>query len=182
MPLEKAVRGERTVAVIRGLRDPAGLREASDPADVELDDVDPTAIHELEEREARRLLLACGDVRLNGVAETAVTVEVVRRQRLLDPERLVLGEAPDPWIAVFASHSWTAGRPPVVSSQRGPTSSMSRASGPAPSRAARTNARSVAASLSAGNQPSFRAGHPWAVVFAASSRASSGVPGMTRLA
>ena len=75
-------------------RDPARLREAATAREVRLHDVEAGTLDPLAEGEDRRLVLGRCDPHGRVLAEPRVAVEIVDRQRLLEPRELELLEPP----------------------------------------------------------------------------------------
>ena len=78
----------------RRLCDAPALAEAAAAREVGLDDVEAAAHHPVAERPDRGLVLGRRDLQRAGLAEPAVAVDVLDRERLLEPVEVVLGEAP----------------------------------------------------------------------------------------
>ena len=94
MQLHQKMRADRHVEGFRGMRDLQPGRDSADAGDVDLHDRAGAPLHVVAEMPDRVERFADRDRRRGRLAKPDMAVEVVGRQRLLDPCEVEVGEAP----------------------------------------------------------------------------------------
>src|SRR5690348_15376475 len=87
------MRHTQEVVIEAVARNTSSLRQAACTGYVRLYDVDAPSLRKVHESLERRLLLARGDAHIHGIGKLGIAVQIIRRQRLLQPEEIEFLEA-----------------------------------------------------------------------------------------